>query len=42
MDAVSALTPIQFLSEPGLWVGLAIAALFIAAAVQLRRYRGPI
>jgi ABC-2 type transport system permease protein len=42
MDAVSALTPLQFLSQPGLWIGLAIAAAFLAAAVQLRRYRGPI
>lgn len=31
-----------FLSSPGLWVGLAFAAIFIAAAVRLRRYREPI
>jgi hypothetical protein len=42
MDAMAALTPAQFLSEPGLWIGLAIAAGLLAAAVRLRRYRGPI
>ena len=34
--------PVQFFTEPGLWVGLALTALFLAAAVRLRRYRGPI
>ena len=29
-------------STPGLWLGLRIAAAFIAAAVRLRRYRGPL
>jgi ABC-2 type transport system permease protein len=42
MDQIAALTAAQFFSEPGLWVGLAIAALFLAATVRLRRYRGPI
>jgi ABC-2 type transport system permease protein len=42
MDVMAALTPAQFLSEPGLWIGLAIAVAFLAAAVRLRRYRGPI
>jgi ABC-2 type transport system permease protein len=32
----------QFLTYPGLWIGLAIAATFLAAAVRLRRYREPI
>jgi ABC-2 type transport system permease protein len=36
------LTPGNFLSSPGLWIGLIIAAGFLAAAVRLRRYRGPI
>jgi ABC-2 type transport system permease protein len=31
-----------FLATPGLWIGLAIFALFLAAAVRLRRYQGPI
>jgi ABC-2 type transport system permease protein len=34
--------PIDFLTKPGLWIGLAIAAAFLAGAVRLRRYRGPI
>lgn len=36
------LIPHHFFSEPGLWVGLAVGAIFIAGAVRLRRYRGPI
>ncbi|MGA8442385.1 MAG: ABC transporter permease [Candidatus Sulfotelmatobacter sp.] len=32
----------KFLSTPGLWWGLVIAAIFLAAAVRLRRYQGPI
>jgi ABC-2 type transport system permease protein len=35
------MTAIQ-LSSPGLWIGLAIAAAFLAAAVRVRRYQGPI
>jgi ABC-2 type transport system permease protein len=31
-----------FLTRPGLWMGLAIGAAFLAAAVRLRRYQGPI
>jgi len=31
-----------FLFSPGLWIGLAICAAFLAAAVRLRRYREPI
>jgi hypothetical protein len=31
-----------FFSAPGLWIGLVIAAIFLAAAVRLRRYREPI
>lgn len=36
------LTPGTFLSTPGLWIGLAFAALFLAAAVRMRRNREPI
>jgi len=39
------LTPIavgEFFIYPGLWIGLAVAAAFLAAAVRLRRYREPI
>ena len=42
MDILSALTLAQFLSTLGLWVGLAVAAIFFAAAVRQRRYREPI
>jgi ABC-2 type transport system permease protein len=41
-DIMATLIPERFFSEPGLWIGLAVAAVFIAAAVRLRRYRGPI
>lgn len=34
--------PVRFLSSPGVWIGLAIAAGFLAAVVWLRRYREPI
>jgi ABC-2 type transport system permease protein len=36
------ITPGRFLSSPGLWLGLVFAAICLAAAVRLRRYRGPI
>jgi len=36
------LTPGKFLATPGLWIGLGVAAIFLAAAVRLRRYREPI
>ena len=42
MDAMAAMTPGHFFSRPGLWIGLAIATIFLAAAIRLRRYRGPI
>jgi ABC-2 type transport system permease protein len=42
MDPMTHLTPVHFLASPGLWIGLAVAAIFLAAAVQLRRYQGPI
>jgi ABC-2 type transport system permease protein len=35
------LEPGRFLGTPDLWIGLAVAALFLVAAVQLRRYRTP-
>ena len=35
-------TPGRYLSTPGLWIGLLFAVAFIAAAVRLRRYRGPL
>src|SRR2546430_6295162 len=36
------LTPGTYLSTPGLWLGLIFAAVFLAAAIRLRRYRGPL
>ena len=36
------LTPGKYLSAPELWIGLAFAVAFIATAVRLRRYRGPL
>src|SRR6266498_3706753 len=36
------LTPLKYLSTPGLWLGLLFAAAFLLAAVRLRRYRGPL
>jgi ABC-2 type transport system permease protein len=36
------LTPVRYLSAPGLWLGLIVAAAFVVAAVRLRRYRGPL
>ncbi len=42
MEIMASLGPLQFFSEPGLWIGLAVAAAFFAAAVRLRRSRVPI
>jgi len=42
IGSMAQLTPERFLSTPGLWVGLLFAAAFLAAAVRLRRDRGPI
>ena len=39
---VPGVEPLRFLTSPGLWSGLAFAAVFIAAAVRLRRNREPI
>jgi ABC-2 type transport system permease protein len=36
------ITPGLFLSSPGLWIGLIVAAVFLGLAVQVRRYREPI
>jgi len=42
IDSLTQLTPGKFLSTPDLWIGLAVAAIFLATAVRLRRYREPI
>lgn len=41
-DPMTHITPGGFLTSPGLWIGLVIAAAFLAAAVRLRRHQGPI
>ena len=42
MDPLSQLSPGHFLISAGLWSGLVVAAIFLAAAIRLRRYRDPI
>ena len=42
IESLTQLTPGRYLSTPGLWIGLAVAAALLAAAVRLRRYREPI
>ncbi len=42
VDPMTQLSLGTFLSSPGLWIGLAVAAAFLAAAVRLRRSREPI
>jgi len=42
MIGLEQLDPVKFLSSPGLWFGLVVAALFLAAAILLCRYREPI
>jgi hypothetical protein len=42
MDQMAHLHPLMFLISPGLWGGLVVAAIFLAVAVRLRRYRDPI
>ncbi len=42
IHSLTQLTPGRYLSTPGLWMGLVFAVAFIAIAVRLRRYRGPL
>ena len=39
VEPLPQMNPVGFLTTPGLWVGLAFAAAFLAAAVWLRRHR---
>lgn len=41
ISSLSQLTPGTFLTTPGLWLGLVLAATFLAAAVRVRRNREP-
>jgi ABC-2 type transport system permease protein len=42
LGALHQMDLVKFLSNPGLWTGLALCAAFLAAAIWLRRYREPI
>lgn len=42
MDPMTHLTPAKLLGSPGLWIGLAVTALFLATAVRLRRRVDPV
>ena len=42
IDYLAQLTPLRYLGSPGLWLGLIIAVVFFAAAIRLRRYKGPL
>jgi ABC-2 type transport system permease protein len=42
MDPMVLFAPLHFFINLGLWIGLALTAAFLAAAVRLRRDRGPI
>jgi ABC-2 type transport system permease protein len=42
VEPLAAMTPGRLLTTPGLWAGLLFAALFLAAAVRVRRRREPI
>jgi ABC-2 type transport system permease protein len=42
MEGMANVSLAKFLSTPGLWAGLALAALFLFAAARLRRQQGPI
>jgi len=41
MESLVPATPMQFLASPAFWLGLSFFALCLAAAVRLRRLRGP-
>lgn len=42
VDRLTELDPLKFVSSPGLWIGLVIAAVFLFGAIRLRRSRGPL
>jgi len=42
IDSLAQLTPGRYLTSPGLWIGLLVAAAFLAATIRLRRFRGPL
>jgi len=42
VDRLIHFDPLKFLSSPGLWIGLVIAAVFLIGAIRLRRSGGPL
>jgi ABC-2 type transport system permease protein len=42
LDSLAYLTPGRYLATPGVWLGLAVGIAFLAIAIRMRRYRGPI
>lgn len=42
LDSLGQIALGRYLSSPALWIGLILAALFIGAAIRLRRYSGPL
>ena len=42
LDGPATLEPLRLYTLPGLWLGVALAALFLFAAIRLRRSRSPI
>ena len=40
-DMLGHVNPVVFVQSPGLWIGLAVTAVFLAAAVRIRRANGP-
>jgi len=42
MDSLSSPPPGEFLTNPGLWLGLLVTAAFLALAIRLRHERGPV
>jgi ABC-2 type transport system permease protein len=42
VDRLAHFDPLKFLSTPGLWIGLIVAAAFLIGAIRLRRDRGPL
>jgi ABC-2 type transport system permease protein len=41
LDTLSQLTLGRYLTTPGVWIGLAFGVAFLAIAIRMRRYRGP-
>jgi ABC-2 type transport system permease protein len=42
IDPLNPIDPLKFVTSAGLWLGLLVAALFLVAAIRLRRHRAPL